>query len=182
MPPRKRQRTGGGKTLPKLMRERFVRWYLKLRADGDLTSKTACVERAAEAYGIANSTAWDLVGKHEAGGLEALTPAKAGGANNQIIDTSVLQCLACYWEMQPDAQLKEYRWQLAADTGLIVSESAICDALNKTLKLTRKKITMEVWRKYLPQNQIKFVEVRIGRGGKVGVGACVGGLEVPWRW
>ena len=84
MPPRKRQRTGGGKTLPKLMRERFVRWYLKLRADGDLTSKTACVERAAEAYGIANSTAWDLVGKHEAGGLEALTPAKAGGANNQI--------------------------------------------------------------------------------------------------
>ena len=41
MPPRKRQRTGGGKALPKLMRERFVRWYLKLRADGDLTSKTA---------------------------------------------------------------------------------------------------------------------------------------------
>ena len=51
------------------------------------------MERAAEAYGIANSTAWDLVGKHEAGGLEALTPAKAGGANNQIIDTSVLQLL-----------------------------------------------------------------------------------------
>ena len=98
MPPRKRQRTGGGKTLPKLMRERFVRWYLKLRADGDLTSKTACVERAAEAYGIANSTAWDLVGKHEAGGLEALTPAKAGGANNQIIDTSVLPMLLLRFE------------------------------------------------------------------------------------
>ena len=40
------------------------------------------MERAAEAYGIANSTAWDLVGKHEAGGLEALTPAKAGGARS----------------------------------------------------------------------------------------------------
>ena len=70
MPSRKRPRTGDGQPIPKLMRERFVRWYLQLRAEGDLNSKTACVEHAAEAYGIANSTAWDLVGKYEAGGRQ----------------------------------------------------------------------------------------------------------------
>ena len=77
------------------------------------------MERAAEAYGIANSTAWDLVGKHEAGGLEALTPAKAGGANNQIIDTSVLPMLLLRFERTAEHE-RTAHLEVFCDSGVAV--------------------------------------------------------------
>jgi hypothetical protein len=106
--------------------------------------------------GISESSGWRLLGMYEGGGSDALVPATPGGANNTLLGNDEIRYLSLLWQSKPDAHVGEYRRQFMMDMNVFVSESAIWNALNNTLRLTRKKKTKEVFRKFLPANQVKF--------------------------
>ena len=132
----KLQRSEVGQPVALVVRRNFIRLYGNLPS-----SKSQRVQNAASMAGISERSGWRLLDMYEGGGSDALVPETPGGANNTLLGNDEIRYLSLLWQSKPGAHVGEYRRQFMMDMNVFVSESAIWNALNNTLRLTRKKKT-----------------------------------------